>query len=509
MKVSVIMPVYNGEKFIVTNVVKVKEVLERYVEENLISDYEIVVVDDGSKDDTFKLLMEAFANDTKVIISQNVINQGKGFALKNGFFSSSGDVVVLLDSDLDIPPEQIKKLIVEYKKGYDIVISSKFEKGSELKYPLLRRIISFVYYLMIKILFNLPLRDTQTGLKLFKREVLELCLSRMVVKRFAFDLELLLIAYRYNFSIKTVPVKIDYHSSGFIKPSVLLMSFIDTMSIFYRTKILQFYDRPIIIPKNSPYRFYIISGEKLIGLNTVDKRVSEVEENDFIILKNYRVNKNLDLGVLSSLIESYKIGVINGTLSYPVESFGSYISSNIIFSHFLMPIYNIATRVVNSRLIPLPVSNFLCVDSKTFRYLLENNTNFFDLKDITLKLKKRYNFFVFSSDWSSVSDEKLDLFSDYFLRISILIKTGNFWGLLLRGVLFSLLWLLLVVSLITGNFWLSLPFLVFYSVYLLLKVILSGWKAFVIFLFFLVFSLMVGVIGILSPILYLFYREDS
>jgi len=509
MKLSVIMPVYNGKKFIVQNVKKVKEILEGYVRENLISDYEVVVVDDGSKDNTFNLLNEAFGNDAKVVISQNVINQGKGFALKNGFFSSSGDVVVLLDSDLDIPPEQIRNLILEYQKGYDIVISSKFEKGSELKYPLLRKIISFVYYIMIKLLFNLPLRDTQTGLKLFRREALELCLSRMVVKRFAFDLELLLIAYRYNFSIKTVPVKINYHSSGFVSPSVLLMSFIDTMSIFYRAKILQFYDRPITIPKNYPYRFYIFSNGRLIGLNSKDKDLDEIEKNDFVIIKNYRVNKNIDLGILSSLIESYRIGVINGLVSYPEEDLGSYISNNIVFSHFLMPLYNIAIRVINSRLIPLPVSNFLCVDSKTFIYLLKENVDFSDLRDITLKLKKKYNFFVFSSDWSTVSEEKLDLFSDYFLRISLLIKTGNIGGLVSRGILFLLLWSTFLASLILGNIWLTLPFLVFYVTYLLLKVVISKWKAFLVFPFFLLFSFIIGVIGTLSPIFYLLYKEGN
>jgi glycosyltransferase involved in cell wall biosynthesis len=509
MKISVIMPVYNGEKFIVTNVTKVRELLESYQGVNLITDFEIVVVDDGSKDNTLRLIKESFSQDKRIVIVQNIINQGKGFALKNGFFSSSGDIVVLIDSDLDIPPEQIKNLITEYKKGYDIVISSKFEKGSELKYPILRRIISFIYYITIKILFGLPIRDTQTGLKLFKREVLELCLSRMVVKRFAFDLELLLIAHRYNFTIKTVPVKINYHSSGFVSPSVLLMSFIDTISIFYRAKILQFYDRPITIPKSYPYKFFILSEQKLIGINTNDKDVNEISDDEFVIIKNYKINKNLDLGVLASIIESYKIGVINGSISYSENDIMSYISSNIIFSHLLMPLYNIAVRVVNTRLIPMPISDFLCVDGKTFKYLLSEKVNLSDIKDITLKLKKKYNFFVFSSDWSTISNEKLELVEDYFLSLSLLIRTGNISGLVFRGVLFFSLWFTLALSIATNNIWLALPYISFYLLYLIFKLILSGLKGLVLLPFFLIFSLIIGLIGTLSPIFYLLYKGDN
>lgn len=509
MKLSVIMPVFNGERFILENTRKVESLMSEYVSKGIIDDYEIIVVDDGSIDNTLVILKDNFLTSDKVKIIENKFNQGKGFALKNGFFNSSGDVVVMIDSDLDIPPEQVENLINEFKNGYDIVITSKFEKGSQLKYPFFRKIVSFGFYMMIKFLFGLPFKDTQTGLKLFRREVLEVCLSRMVVKRFAFDLELLLIAYRYNFTIKPVPVKINYHSSGFISPRVLIMSFIDTLAIFYRLRILQFYDRPVFISKENVYNFYFAGDDGILeGINCDSKKFNNILDNEYVILKKYEINKVLDIGILTSLIRSYRVEIINGSSSTKVSGFSDYLKSSILFSHFLQPLFNLSSRVVTPKIIPIPVSGFLCVSGKVFRYLVSEGVDLKNDKEVILAISKKYHSVLFVSDWNCIQDiRQKELFSEFFSNIGILVKTGNVGGLFGLGVLFFSLWMGLTFGVVSGSYIFTLPFTLFYLSYLSLKCLVSGVKYISVFPVFLFFSFLVGLIGIASPILSLFEKE--
>ncbi|MEN2998189.1 MAG: glycosyltransferase family 2 protein [Brevinematia bacterium] len=509
MKLSVIMPVFNGERFIVENTERVEELVKSYILKDLIDDYEILVVDDGSSDRTLELLRERFGDSEKVIIVENKFNQGKGFALKNGFFNSSGDVIVMIDSDLDIPPEQIENLLQEFKNGYDVVITSKFEKGSQLRYPIFRKFVSFAFYLLAKILFGLPFKDTQTGLKLFRREVLEVCLSRMVVKRFAFDLELLLVAYRYNFSIKSIPVRINYRSSGFIKPGVLVMSLVDTLAIFYRLKILQFYDRPVFVSRDNLYRFYFIKDrETLEGINCGDSRVDRLGNNDFVVIRRYSINKRLDINILSSLITSYRVEVINGA-SLAIESdLLSYIKGVVLCSHFLQPLFNLRYKVVTPKILPIPVSNFLCVSGKVLKYLVKENVDFGDEKDVILKLSKKYHSVLFVSDWNCIEQFKDErLFSEFFRRLGILVSTGNIGQLFAVGSFMFLLWTSVVLSVTIPNFWIGIPFVAFFSFYFAVKMLISGFKVFLGFPVFVLFSLIISFVGLLSPLLALVSRQ--
>lgn len=238
---SVIMPAYNEGSRIKASV------LRTHHELTLLTDqFQIVVVDDGSKDDTSAIVAELARELPRVTLVTLEKNVGKGEALRHGFKHTTGKLIFFLDADMDIPPEQIGVLLQTMKDaGADVVIGSKLHPKSRVEYPLHRWIVSIIYFTITRILFGLPVRDTQTGLKVFRREVLELCMPRMLVKAFAYDLELLVIAYHFGFRIFEAPVIIEYRPKyGYIPVSVFKITANDTLAIFYRLNILNFYDKP-------------------------------------------------------------------------------------------------------------------------------------------------------------------------------------------------------------------------------------------------------------------------
>ena len=251
--ISIIMPAYNEGSHIFENISITRDVLR---EVNI--PFEIVAVDDGSDDNTLDEIERAAQTFECVIAARNPYNMGKGMALITGFDYSTGDVIVFLDADLDLHPLQIQTLIDVLEAGpYDVVVSSKHHPESRLDYPWFRKIASWVYYIVIKALFGLPVRDTQTGLKAFRREVLQNVLHRLLVKKFAYDVELLANTVRLGYSVYEIPVVIEFKRElkwGRIRVSDILSIFIDTLAIFYRLKILKYYDveRPLMPLKGKP-----------------------------------------------------------------------------------------------------------------------------------------------------------------------------------------------------------------------------------------------------------------
>lgn len=167
--------------------------------------HEVVVVDDGSTDGTAGILAELAIEEPGLRIVSHDHNRGKGQALISGWEASSGDRIVFLDADLDLPPEQIPDLL-SYLEKADVVVGTKRQAMSRRDYPLLRTLLSRVYSMFTSGLFRLPVRETQTGLKVFKRSVLDQVLPQMRIYGYAFDLELLIRADRLGASMVEVPV---------------------------------------------------------------------------------------------------------------------------------------------------------------------------------------------------------------------------------------------------------------------------------------------------------------
>jgi glycosyltransferase involved in cell wall biosynthesis len=241
--VSVVLPAYNEAEHIVDNVKEVVEFLK-----TLSFEYEVVVVDDGSPDRTYehavKLLDDGEVGKRVRIIRYDV-NRGKGHALVCGAQAATGEMIVFLDSDMDLHPRQLSHFFRTMEEtGAAAVIGCKLHPQSKVNYPASRRIVSYGYYLLTKLLFGLPVRDTQTGIKVFKRQVLADVIPRILVKRFAFDIELLVNAHHLGYKIVEAPVHLHFQRKfGRIHFSDVVNIFTDTLAIFYRLNIIRYYDR--------------------------------------------------------------------------------------------------------------------------------------------------------------------------------------------------------------------------------------------------------------------------
>ena len=248
-KLSVLMPAFNEGRHIYRNVAETRRALQE-----IGRPYEIIVIDDCSADDTAAEVARAVADFGEVRLRRNETNGGKGWALKSGFKAATGDLVAFVDADLDIHPRQLGLYLrTMEEQNADVVIASKRHPASVLDYPSHRRAISAVYFWIVKVLFGLPIRDTQTGLKLFRREVLDRAFHRILVKRWAFDLELLVNVHHLGYRIVDAPVQIDFQRKlGRMKCRDLYYTGLDTLAIFYRLRFLKFYDRAFERTKARP-----------------------------------------------------------------------------------------------------------------------------------------------------------------------------------------------------------------------------------------------------------------
>jgi glycosyltransferase involved in cell wall biosynthesis len=173
------------------------------------------------------------------------MNIGKGFALSLGVDQSYGELVTFIDADMELDPAYIEGFIeIMETSKCDAVIGSKRHPESKVAYPRSRRFQSWVYQLLIRLLFNLNVRDTQTGLKLFRRQVLQGALPLLAIKRFAFDLELLVVARQLGYrDVCEAPIALDYQFESTVNLGSAWRVLWDTAAIFYRLRILRYYKR--------------------------------------------------------------------------------------------------------------------------------------------------------------------------------------------------------------------------------------------------------------------------
>lgn len=240
--VSIVVPAYRQEKTIRHDIENIYNTMSQTR-----WDFEIIVVVDGIVDDTF--------SEAKKIDKPNVLvygyeeNKGKGFAIRYGMEKTRGDLIAFIDSGMDINPNGIS-MVLEHMEWYDadVIVGSKRHPVSKINYPFFRKLYSFAYHLIVRILFGIKLTDTQTGLKVFKRSVVASVLPRLLVKEFAFDIEILSVSRYLGFRrIFEAPIEVNWTSNNTNFTPFLIFDrnirymLYDTFAVFYRMFILRYY----------------------------------------------------------------------------------------------------------------------------------------------------------------------------------------------------------------------------------------------------------------------------
>lgn len=238
---SVIVPAYKQEKTIKSDLESVEKTLQKGLPTGF--DYEVICVVDGEEDDTAKEAKKVSSNKIRVLSYSQ--NRGKGYAVRHGMERAKGNLISFLDAGMDIGPKGIMMLMAHMDwYNADIIVGSKRHPVSKVNYPLLRKILSLGYHFGVKTLFGLPLTDTQSGIKIFKRGVVSAILPRLLVKRYAMDIEMLAVARYLGFErIYEAPIEVKFNKlvSRINWTTVFKMAW-DTMAVFYRLHILHYYD---------------------------------------------------------------------------------------------------------------------------------------------------------------------------------------------------------------------------------------------------------------------------
>jgi len=240
--ISIVVPVYQQEKTIKKDLENISSAVTL-----LHMPYELVVIVDGMTDRTHKQIKNI--RDTHIKVTSFKKNYGKGHAVRYGMLKAKGDIIGFIDAGMDLDPKELATMLaIMRKKNADIVVGSKLHPDSHVNYPFSRTILSWGYRTITHILFGFSVRDTQVGIKLFKRKIARDVFPRILVKRFAFDVEVLAVAYRLGYHrIYEAPIHLNFQGVSSITSknfwSIIYSMLWDTAAVFYRLKILKYYDR--------------------------------------------------------------------------------------------------------------------------------------------------------------------------------------------------------------------------------------------------------------------------
>ncbi|OGH16065.1 MAG: hypothetical protein A3C30_00585 [Candidatus Levybacteria bacterium RIFCSPHIGHO2_02_FULL_40_18] len=247
---SVVIPSYKQQRTIARDIKRIFSTLS-----TVQIPFEMIVIVDGFLDKTYDRAKKL--ENERVHIFGYEKNKGKGFAIRYGFSKARGDVIGFIDSGMDIDPTGIIMLL-NHMEWYnaDIIVGSKLHSVSQVNYPVERKILSWGYRTITHLLFGFKVRDTQVGLKFFRRKVVDSVFPRLREKKFAFDIEVLAVAYTLGFRrIFEAPIKLKFTGVSTITSKnfweIIYAMLLDTLRVFWRQKITRYYAKTRKAPRIS------------------------------------------------------------------------------------------------------------------------------------------------------------------------------------------------------------------------------------------------------------------
>ncbi|MEA2098384.1 MAG: dolichyl-phosphate beta-glucosyltransferase [Patescibacteria group bacterium] len=225
---SVIVPAYNEEKLIKNTLSEIENFLfaQAY-------SYEIIVVDDGSRDKTSSILEELRVNSKKLTIIKNNRNKGKGYSVRRAMLFANGKFRLFMDADNSTSINQLANFIPFLEGGWDVVIGSRALKDSKIKehQSFCKELLGGIGNKLIKFFAISEIDDTQCGFKCFSSESAQNIFSRLTIDRWGFDIEILAIVNKFNYKIKAVPVNWENRKETKVRKRDYLFTFKELLKI--------------------------------------------------------------------------------------------------------------------------------------------------------------------------------------------------------------------------------------------------------------------------------------
>lgn len=236
--VSIVIPSYNESERIIAYLDLIKDYISSSMKTRI---EEVIIVNDGSKDNTEEVVsnwiesLELQEKEKFSVVGYGQ-NQGKGFAVREGFLQSSSDFIMYTDADGASPIEEIEKLLLGVSSGYDVCCGSRVLKDESVKVKMSfnRRFTGFVFHIILQILGLAELQDTQCGFKLFKKEVAKKLAKEQKCFNFSFDIEYLFLSKKYGYKIKEIPINWNHVKGS--KVNVI----VDSLKMLYEVLKIRF-----------------------------------------------------------------------------------------------------------------------------------------------------------------------------------------------------------------------------------------------------------------------------
>lgn len=214
---SIVIPAYNESARLGSTLEKVLA----YVH-NQKWDAEVIMVNDGSRDNTAEIIRAFAAKDPILRLVENPGNRGKGYSVRNGMLNAKGQILLFSDADLSSPIEEAPKLLLALENGADIAIGSRWLRAETQtqRQPRHRQLFGRIFNLLLRITLGLKFKDTQCGFKAFKQSAARAIFPLQKIERWGFDPEILFLARKFGFKVQEIPVAWGHSGGTRINPLI-------------------------------------------------------------------------------------------------------------------------------------------------------------------------------------------------------------------------------------------------------------------------------------------------